>query len=422
MNLKIPYYRGSIELGTEGLNVRAILEPTYARSEKADADHVVRNALLHPVGTSRLRDLARDKARVVVVTSDHTRPMPSRITLPALLTEIRAGNPRAQITILVATGLHRPTTEQELRQMFGESIVDNEEIVVHQADKTEDCIELGLLPSGNPFAVNRRALEADLLICEGFIEPHFFAGFSGGRKSILPGICSADTIKAFHSARMIAHPRTKVGMLDGNIVHADAVYAARRVNVGLVLNVALNPDKELVAAFAGDLEQAHLLGCDHVAGQQRVPGVMADIVITSNGGYPLDQNLYQCSKAISTAAQCANAGGVIIMVASCTDGIGGMGFERLMLMGNAKSTLELIHSLTVSETIPEQWCAQVLLDIMLQHTLILVTNHLSHDVVKRMGIVPASTIGEALCTALRLKGADAGIAIIPDGVSTIVSW
>jgi nickel-dependent lactate racemase len=186
--------------------------------------------------------------------------MPSKITLPLLLKEIRKGNPSADITILIGTGLHRVTTEEEQRAMFGDQIVNEESIVVNDAFNEESFQDIGMLPSGASCEVNRIALDADLLVTEGFIEPHFFAGFSGGRKSILPGVCSAKTINENHSYKAIAHPKATAGILEGNPIHEDMLAAARAANLDFILNVTLNQNKEISQAFAGDLQRAHAAG------------------------------------------------------------------------------------------------------------------------------------------------------------------
>ena len=294
---------------------------------------LLKEALENPIGTPPLRELAKGKNKVVIVTSDHTRAVPSKITLPLELEEIRKGNPDADITILIATGLHRPTTPEEQRRMFGDEIFEHEKIAVNMAFQPEDYVNMGTLPSGAEFHVNHLATECDLLICEGFIEPHFFAGFSGGRKSILPGICSQETVNENHSCKAIASKYSMTGVLEHNPIHEDMVCAARMVNVQFILNVALNAEKKVIAAWAGDLEEAHAQGVSFIREWSQCPSITGDIVVTSNGGYPLDQNLYQSPKAVATAEACAGEDGVIIMCCSCADGMGGTHFERLIQMG-----------------------------------------------------------------------------------------
>ncbi len=356
---------------------------------------------------------------IVIVTSDHTRAVPSKITLPLLLKEIRSGNPDADITILIATGLHRPTTEEEQRRMFGDEIVDHEKIAINNAFAPEQFVELCTLPSGAVFQVNRLAAECDLLVTEGFVEPHFFAGFSGGRKSILPGICSERTVNENHSYKAVSHPRSNSGMLKDNPIHADMLCAAKAVNVQFIFNVALDGEKKIVAAWAGDLEKAHEAGVAFIRQWSQCPVVTGDIVITSNGGYPLDQNLYQSPKAMATAEACAGEDGVIIMCCSCCDGMGGAHFGQLIQRGTPDEIDRYLSSIPPEKTIPEQWCTQVCVRVLRKHPVILVTTFLSHDEVRKANMIPASTPDEALEIAYRLKGEQASVVVIPDGVSVL---
>ena len=418
--IQIPYYTSSLDLHVEEANLEAVIT---AKTDSYDPGMseaaLVEQALANPIGTPPLRELAKGKKKVTLVTSDHTRAVPSKLTLPILLREIRAGNPEADITILIATGLHRPTTEEEQRRMFGDAIVDNEKILVNQAFRDEDFSYVRSLPSGAELWVNKVALECDLLITEGFIEPHFFAGFSGGRKSILPGICNAATVNENHSYKAISSPYSTTGVLEHNPIHEDMVCAARAVNVQFILNVALNGEKKVIAAFAGDLEQAHASGVSFVRQLAQCPSVSGDIVITSNGGYPLDQNLYQSPKAVATAEACCAEGGVIIMCASCFDGMGGTHFEKLIVRGSVDEIDSYLSTIPPKETIPEQWCAQIYSRILKKHKVILVTTYLDHELVRRANMIPASSPDEALAMAYEMKGKDARVVVIPDGVSVL---
>ena len=416
----IPYYTSSLPLHVDEKNLKAVLT---SRTDSYDAGkteaELVRDALAHPIGTPRLRELAKGKHTVVIVTSDHTRAVPSKLTLPILLEEIRAGSPDADITILIATGLHRPTTEEEQRRMFGDEIVDHEKIAVNKAFEDDDFEYVCGLPSGAELWVNKLALHCDLLITEGFIEPHFFAGFSGGRKSILPGICNAATVNENHSYKAIASPYAATGVLEHNPLHEDMVYAARKVNVQFIMNVALNAEKKVIAAFAGDLEQAHAEGVAFVRSLAQCPSVEGDIVITSNGGYPLDQNLYQSPKAVATAEACCRDGGVIIMCASCCDGMGGTHFEKLIVRGTVDEIDSYLSTIPPKETIPEMWCAQIFSRILKKHKVILVTTYLDHEMVRKANMIPASSPDEALEMAYQMMGRDAEVVVIPDGVAVL---
>lgn len=418
--IKIPYYTSSLDLHVEEENLEAVITAKTDTFDpgKSEAE-LVEEALANPIGTKRLRELAKGKKKVTLVTSDHTRAVPSKLTLPILLREIREGNPDAEITILIATGLHRPTTEAEQRRMFGDSIVDHEKIVVNEAFKDEDFAYVRSLPSGAELWVNKAALDCDLLITEGFIEPHFFAGFSGGRKSILPGICNAATVNENHSYKAISSPYSTTGVLAHNPIHEDMVCAARAVNVQFILNVALNGEKKVIAAFAGDLEEAHATGVSFVRKLAQCPSITGDIVITSNGGYPLDQNLYQSPKAVATAEACCADGGVIIMCASCFDGMGGTHFEKLIVRGTVDEIDEYLSRIPPKETIPEQWCAQIYSRILKKHKIILVTTYLDHELVRKANMIPASSPDEALAMAYEMKGKDARVVVIPDGVAVL---
>ena len=418
--IPIPYYTSTLALHVEEENLKAVLTAKMHgfHAEKSQ-EQLVLDALEHPVDSPRLRTLAEGKRKIVIVTSDHTRAVPSKITLPLLLKEIRSGNPDADITILIATGLHRPTTEEEQRRMFGDAIVDHEKIAINNAFAPEQFVELCTLPSGAVFQVNRLAAECDLLVTEGFVEPHFFAGFSGGRKSILPGICSERTVNENHSYKAVSHPRSNSGMLKNNPIHADMLCAAKAVNVQFIFNVALDGEKKIVAAWAGDLEKAHEAGVAFIRQWSQCPVVTGDIVITSNGGYPLDQNLYQSPKAMATAEACAGEDGVIIMCCSCCDGMGGAHFGQLIQRGTPDEIDRYLSSIPPEKTIPEQWCTQVCVRVLRKHPVILVTTFLSHDEVRKANMIPASTPDEALEIAYRLKGEQASVVVIPDGVSVL---
>lgn len=416
----IPYGSGHLELHLEEENLAAELLPRHQAAAVTDEQALVRQALEHPIGSKRLCELAQGKKNIVLVTSDHTRAMPSRITLPLLLEELRRGSPEAHITILIATGLHRPTTEQEQRRMFGDEIVDREDIQINHAFCPEEFVRLCTLPSGAGFEVNKLAAECDLLVSEGFIEPHFFAGFSGGRKSILPGICSAVTVNENHSYRAISDRNAAAGVLRHNPVHEDMVFAARRVGLAFILNVALDGDKRIAAAFAGDMEAAHEQGVAYVRRQSETAQVQGDIAITGNGGLPLDQNLYQTPKAIATAEACVRPGGVIIMCASCVDGFGGEHFERLLTMGTPPEIDARLAAIAPRDTIPEQWCAQIFSRILQRNTVILVTDGLTPEQVRRANMIPAATPDEALALARCQVGEQARVVVIPDGVSVMV--
>ena len=418
--IRIPYDAGSVELHVAEENLRAVIHAgTDEYAPPADARGLILSALESPYGTPRLGELAKRKNRIVIVTSDHTRAVPSKITLPFLLEEIRSGNPLANITILIATGLHRAPTYEERRRMFGDDLVKQERIVAHNAFEG-DFVDLGKLPSGADCLVNKTATDCDLLIAEGFIEPHFFAGFSGGRKSILPGVCAAETVSQNHSYTAVSSAGAKSGVLDGNPIHLDMTAAARRAKLAFILNVALNSKKEVIGAFAGDMERAHEAGVSFVRNLAQRPAVSGDVVITSNGGYPLDQNLYQSPKAAATAEACAGEDGVIILCAACRDGMGGAHFEKLIVDGTPEEIDRKLSMISPKDTIPEQWCAQIFARILKKHRLILVSDRLAPELVRKANMIPAANPDEALELAYGIKGRDASVVVIPDGVAALI--
>ena len=386
----------------------------------ADEGAAVEEALDHPIGSPKLEDLARNKRSAVIITSDHTRPVPSRIIMPRILERLRRGSPGIDITILVATGFHRGTTREELMAKLGEEIVEQEKIVVHDSSDAASLVRLGTLPSGGELIVNRLAVETDLLVGEGFIEPHFFAGFSGGRKSVLPGIASRRTVLANHCSEFIRSPFARTGNLKDNPIHRDMLFAAEQAKLAFIVNVVIDPEKRIVKAFAGDSVKAHEAGCRYLKGFCGISVPEADIVVTSNGGYPLDQNVYQSVKGMTAGEAVCRKGGVIIISASCSDGHGGESFHRHL--AEAASPEELLAKTAMiprDKTEPDQWEYQILARILAEHRVIVVTTDCDHELLKSMHLDTASTLDEALRKAFSLVGANASVAVIPDGVSVI---
>jgi nickel-dependent lactate racemase len=369
-----------------------------------------------------LAELAAKAKNVLLITSDHTRPLPSAITLPIYLEEIRRNNPDVKIKILVATGFHRLTRPEELISKFGAELCRKENIIVHDSRDKKHLVFKGKLPSGGELWVNDLVDWADMIVSEGFIEPHFFAGFSGGRKSILPGIAGTATVLANHCAAFIASENARTGNLQDNPIHRDMLFASETVGLAFILNVALDADKKIIRAVAGHPDKAHRLGCDFVSRRAIVRRQLADIVITSNGGYPLDQNIYQAVKGMTSAETCVREGGVIIMVAACEDGHGGEAFYRWF--AEAKSPQEVtakISNIAQKDTLPDQWEAQILARVLTKCTVILVSNFCNPEVVRAMHMLQAPDIATALTMAREKMGKKAQITVIPDGVSVIVT-
>lgn len=421
MLFQIPYYKKHLDVEIEDSLVNGVLT-SHAESYKTSKteEELVREAINNPINSPKLEDLVKGKNKIVIISSDHTRPVPSHITMPIYLETIRKGNPSADITILIATGMHRPTTKEELINKYGEKIVREEKIVVHNAYNDEDMAFKGILPSGGELWINKIACEADLLVSEGFIEPHFFAGFSGGRKSVLPGIASKKTVLWNHNAKFIASPYSRSGSLKDNPIHKDMVYAAKAANLKYILNVVINSEKKIIYAVSGDLEEAHKVGCDFVLSLAKVDSVKSDIVITSNGGYPLDQNMYQTVKGLSSGEACVNDGGVIIIASSCVDGHGGEFFYHLLAdYENVEEAYKNICDVDPSKTEFDQWEAQVLLRILVKAKVIVVSEDCDPKLFTDMHMTHANTLSEALNMARSIVG-NKKITIIPDGIAVIV--
>ena len=421
MELHFPYGKETLSIDIEDKNLKGVLVSSLHdyKSQKSPKD-LVEEALMNPIGSERLSKLSEGKKKVVLICSDHTRPVPSKVIVPPMLREIRKGNPDAEVTIVISTGCHRATTREELIAKFGEEIVEKENIVIHKADESPVTF-LGILPSGGELLINSIVAEADLVCSEGFIEPHFFAGFSGSRKSILPGVASRTTVLANHCSEFIASPYSRTGILEGNPIHRDMVWAARKAKLAFICNVVINSEKEPIYAVAGDVEKAHEEGCRFLSSLCRVKAATADIVISTNGGYPLDQNIYQAVKGMTAAEATVREGGVIIMLAASNDGLGGDDFYHQMAdEKDIHKTMALFLSRGRNETVPDQWQTQIFLRILMKATVVYVSSA-PDGIVEDLHMVPAHSLEEALEKARKIVGkADATITAIPDGVSVIV--
>ena len=421
MNISIPYGRTRLHADIPDRRIQGVLcsrleeyVPALSETELVEA------ALRNPVGSKCLEELAASKQNIVLIASDHTRPVPSKVLVPPMLKAIRRGNPNAKITILIATGCHRGTTKAELIEKFGPEIVEREKIVIHDCATEADMVTIGTLPSGGCLRINRIAAEADLLISEGFIEPHFFAGFSGGRKSVLPGIAARETVYWNHNAEFIASPLARTGILEGNPIHRDMLYAARKAKLAFICNVIINAEHRVVGAFAGDCEQAHVAGMEFLKGLCQCRKVPADIVITSNNGYPLDQNIYQAVKGMTAGEASCKDGGVIIMAAACNDGHGGESFMKTMTQDiSAAEILAQIQSTPKKDTVPDQWESQILARILARFHVVLISEA-DPDLVRAMKMHPAKDLSQALQIAENLLGKEGSITVIPEGISTII--
>ena len=421
--ISFPFGREHLEYAFDEKELQAVLTSSIEEYvPELTGRELVKQAMENPVGSPKLSELAVGKKNVVIIASDHTRPVPSKVIMPEMLEQIRKGSPNAKITILIATGCHRGTTRQELVDKLGEEIVEKENIYIHDCADESMIVDIGVLPSGGRCRINKLAWEADLLVAEGFIEPHFFAGFSGGRKSVLPGIAARETVLANHCSEFIADARSRTGILEGNPVHADMIYAAQTAKLCYIVNVVLNSEKQPIYAVAGDLLQAHKKGTDFISSLCGVKAKPADIVISTNGGYPLDQYVYQAVKGMTAAEAAVKEGGVIIMLAASDDGTGGDHFyHQLADEPDIRKTMAEFLARKRNETLPDQWQSQIIIRILMRASVIYISN-MPDDMVEGMHMIPAHSLGDALAIAKEIVAKEnPSIIAIPDGISVIVN-
>lgn len=435
MRLQLAYGRTGLWIELPEDAPVTVIEPQFVPG-LSDERAAITAVLRSPVGTSPLRGLWNAKRAkrvgaddtVAVVFSDLTRPMPNDRVLPPLLDELAlAGVPDDQIVLVNALGTHRPQTEAELTSMVGSEVVNRYRIVQHDAWDGENLVEVGRNRAGRRVRVNRAYMKASVRILTGFIEPHLFAGFSGGPKAVLPGIADIEAILDNHGATMIAHPRATWAVTNacpeqgrrGNPIWEEMLAVAQSTAPTFLLNVALNRERKITGVFAGDLVAAHRDGVEFVrqTAMQPVPEPF-DIVVTSNSGYPLDLNLYQAVKGVSAAAQIVRPGGDIIVAAECWDGVPSHG-EYQRLLWEAASPEELLDKVMAPGfRCHDQWEAQIQAQIQLKARVHVYADGLSDEELRRALVIPCPSIEETLAR-LRHRNPAATIAVLPDGPQTV---
>src|SRR3954451_14550903 len=358
-----------------------IVTPSH-RAAAADQRQAVREALRRPVAGPPLRERVARGQTVAVSACDITRPQPRHVMIPVLLEELDGIIDLDDVVVLVATGTHRANTPEELRAMFGDEVVDSVRIVNHDSRASETMVWRGTFGNDVPVWLNREWSEADVRITTGFVEPHFFAGFSGGPKLVAPGLAALETVLVLHDAARIGNPRATWGITHGNPVHDDVRAIAEATGVTFALDVVLNRDKDIVAAFGGDLLPMHA-AATAAAKQLAMRPVPApfDVVVTTNSGFPLDQNLYQAVKGMSAAYQVVRAGGTIVCAAECRDGFPDHGSYRRVLASapSPRHLLDDIAARNAGQTIPDQWQVQIQARIQCGSQVVMHTSHLTDD-------------------------------------------
>lgn len=417
MKVKLAYGREGLWVELPDRNV-TVVEPTHVPG-LLDEGKAICSSLRDPMGTPPLRDLVKTDDTVAVVFSDITRPQPREQMLSILLEEI-SHVPTEQIVLINALGTHRANTESELKAMLGASIAARYHIVQHDAWDDSKLVRVGTTSFGHEAYVNAEYLRATVKILTGFIEPHLFAGFSGGPKAVLPGVAGQSTILANHGWRMIGSPRATWGVTASNPIWEEIREVALMTSPTFMLNVALNRYQEITGVFAGDLLQAHAVGIEFVRSTSVVPiSAPFDIVITTNSGYPLDLNLYQSVKGMSGAAQIVKEGGSIVIAAECWDGLPDHGqYAKLLRM--ASSPGELLDIIGSSE-VPrhDQWEVQVQTQIQQKADVYVKSSYLTPEAVRGALLNPCSSIEETVAALLDRYGSDATICVLPQGPMTI---
>ncbi|MCL4266150.1 MAG: nickel-dependent lactate racemase [Anaerolineae bacterium] len=397
-----------------------VLRPRFVPG-LADETAALRDALRGPINSPPLAELVKPGDTAVIVHTDITRATPNDRILPVLLAELEAaGVARPDITLLNGLGTHRPQTEAELRAMLGDAIVDNYRCRQHDCHDDANLIPLGHTSLGHPVRINRFYLEADVRILTGFVEPHFFAGFSGGPKAILPALSGAESVFTNHGRRMIAHPQAAWGITAGNPIWEEMRDVALQTKPTFLLNVALNTDGAITGVFTGEMLAAHTQGCAFVK-ESAMVGVDApyDIVITTNSGYPLDQNLYQAVKGMSAANQIVRQGGAIIMAAACEDGLPDHGRYAALLAeaGSPQGALDMIAQPGFS--VQDQWQVQIQAQIQRRADVYVYSDGLTDEQIEAALFIPCRDIPATIESLQARYGRDARICAIPEGPQTI---
>ncbi len=411
-----------LEYGRTGLDVdlpadRVTRKLAYKECPPlADPDVALREVLERPNGTSPIAELAQGRRSACIAICDITRPVPNRMILAPLLGILEAsGIPREQITILIATGLHRPNVGAELVELVGEEIAANYRIENHHGTVLDEHAYLGVSPRGVPIWIDRRYVEADLKITTGLIEPHLMAGFSGGRKLICPGIAALETVKVWHGPTFLENPKADCGILDGNPVHEENTWIGRHTGCDFIVNVVIDSERRPLKWVAGDMEAAFLEGVDFVRGVVRdtVPQPV-DVVVTSCAGYPLDTTFYQAVKGLTGALPIVKEGGTIIMAASLSEGIGSPEFQSLF-RDNPSLDVFVERILGRDYFVMDQWQLEELAKVRRKARVKLVSDGLPAATIDSLFVESAPSVEQAVAESLAEYGPDATLAVIPKG-------
>ncbi len=417
-----------LKYGVEGIEIDIPETPNFKGVIYPDEPDVIDNpedkifeAIEQPIESKPLIELAKNRENAVILISDITRPVPNKIILPPILKTLeKAGIKRENIKILIATGIHRPNLGEELISLVGQEIANNYEIINHYSKKDEDMEFVGNIDNDVPVYINKNYLKADLKILTGFIEPHLWAGYSGGRKSILPGISSIKTLEYMHGPEMVAHPKTVYGLLEGNPFHEAGIKIMKLAGADFLLNVTLNTEKKITGIFAGDSEKAHVEGCKFLEKFCiKYIDEPLDFIITTNSGAPLDCNLYQTVKGMSAAYPVMKEGGIILIASKCFEGIGSK--EFIEVMEKVDTPENFLKRIMEKEFFyPDQWCAQEIYQVMLKNPTWIYTEGVPEEKLKKYCFKPVKDIEKSIDELLNIFGKEARWAVVPDGPMVIL--
>ncbi len=421
MNITMSYGLKGLDCNiSETPGFQGVLRPGQAAA-LADPESAIIQSLRAPIAAQPLAEIAQKCRSACIVISDITRPVPNKLILPPLLAEIEAaGIRRKEITILIATGIHRPNEGKELIALVGTGIAENYRVINHCSKEPDDMVLVGEINGGVPALINRHYVAADLKILTGFIEPHMWAGFSGGRKSILPGISSIETLEYMHGPEMIADPMTVYGALKDNPFHEAGLAVMKKAGADFIINVTLDSDKKITRVFSGDPVKAHLEGCRFLAPFcTKELDEALDFIVTTNSGAPLDCNLYQTVKGITGAAPVVKPGGEIVIASACSEGAGSPEYVEILNLVDQPEAF--IKRLMAREFfIPDQWCAQETYQVMLKHPVWLYSDGLNPDEIEGYHMQPVKSLESAIAKLLQKHGPDARWAVVPDGPLVIL--
>ncbi len=415
MKVELAYGKGLLPVELPG-HQTTVIEPSHLPGLPDERAAVIA-ALEKPIAARPLREWLKPDSRICIVFTDITRATPNERLIPWLLDHL-AHVPRERITLLNALGGHRPNTPAELEAMLGRSVVQNFRVLNHEPENEEALIPLGTTRDGTPALLNRHFVEADVRIVTGFIEPHFFAGFSGGPKGIMPGVAGLKTIVSNHGTRNISDPNSAFGITRGNPIWEEMRDIALRAGPSFLLNVSLNHQRQITGVFAGDLIAAHRLGCEFVRNSAMQPVKdLFDVVVTTNSGYPLDQNLYQGVKGMSAGARILKPGGSLILACECRDGVPANSSYDQILRASSSPEEILVRLATPGLSLPEQWQVQIQALIQRQARVYLYSS-LPDETARAAHLTPCDDISSVVGAELKLNPS-ARVAVLPQGPLTI---